>query len=373
MHRRALVACLSAGLSVCVPLPAFAQTQPATPQPAGAQTAPVDAPPQVALRLANHTILVGTIVSEDADTIVLDAGPLGKMTLKTAEVIGRLDPALVAAVGAPPPPPASGPESSVSFFAPPGQVRWVRTLDFQGSFNSAIYEQGPVIGVPVTGAALGLAGDQDTVMAQLNLMRATHQHLGYLNASYQKAVYEPAGEVSDMPKISLGYSYRREDNDRHFYTAVYEWYQDDVRNINMSHQAFVGVGFHAVQKPKLKLDLVPLVGALVEDKGTEFDGELLAGFGGLWQLTYAPNPLVQIEHRESFHAAINEWSYQGLESYLGFKGMVSPKFGLTFGLTHVYDNALEGAFLENPSLPGVRVFANKTHLVKITTGIHVGF
>ena len=119
---------------------------------------------------------------------------------------------------------------------------------------------------------------------------------------------------------------------------------------------------------------MPLVGVLKEDKGTEFDGELLEGFGGLWILTYAPNPLVQIEHRENFHAAFNELSYRGLETYVGFKGMLSPKFGLTFGITHIYDNALEGAFLEDPRLlPGVRVFANKTSVVRITTGVHVGF
>ena len=145
MLRRAVLACLSASLTIALPLTAFAQPaapQATTPQPAGAQTTPADGPDPVALRLHSNTILVGTIVSEDADTIVLDAGPLGKITLKTSDVAGRLDPALVAAVGAPPPPPANTPESGVSFFAPAGQVRWVKTIDLQGSFNSAVFEQG---------------------------------------------------------------------------------------------------------------------------------------------------------------------------------------------------------------------------------------
>lgn len=376
MHRRLLVVCLALA-AAGVPSAVFAQAtpaQPATPQPAGVMSAPEDAPETVAIRLANHTILVGTIVSENDDEIVLDAGPLGTITIKTAEVLGRLDPAIVAAVGAPPAPPASAPENGVSFFAPPGQVRWVKTLDLQGTFNSAVFEQGPVIGVPATGASLGLAGDQYTVLTQLNLMRATHQHLGYLNASFQKAVYEPQGAVSHMPKISLGYSYRREDNDRYFYTVVYEWYEDHVRRINYSHQAFFGVGYHIVQKPKLKIDIVPLIGVLQEDKGTEFDGELLEGGGALWEMIYQPNPMIQVEHRENFHAAFNEWTYRGLETYVGFKGMLGPKFGLTFGLTHTYDKALESAFLEDPRLaPGVRVFANKPSFVKLTSGLHISF
>lgn len=389
MHQRVSPALFSLVFTLSIVPAAFAQTgspaqpaqstqaaqptQPDTPQPAGAQTTAENAPEQVALRLSDHTILVGTIVSEDASTIVLDAGTLGKITLKTSDVVGRIDPQLVASVGAPPPPPASTPEAGVSFFAPPGQKRWVRTLDFQGSFNSALYEQGPVIGVPATGAELGLAGDQYTAAFQLTVLHATNKHSRYVNASYQKAVYEPAGSVTDMPKLSVGYSYRRKDGDRHFYTFVYEWYKDKVRHIDKSHQAFVGVGFHAVHKPKLQLDLVPLVGVLLEEKGTEFDGELLTGTGGLWQLTYAPSAQVQLEHRETFHAAFNDWGYHGLETYVGFKGMLSQKFGLTAGITHTYDNALDGAFLEDPRLPGVRVFANKTTFVKITTGIHIAF
>ena len=118
---------------------------------------------------------------------------------------------------------------------------------------------------------------------------------------------------------------------------------------------------------------MPLVGVLLEDKGTEFDNELLEGGGALWQLTYAPNPMVQLEHRESFRAAFNEFSYRALETYVGFKGMLSPRFGLTFTLTHVHDNSLKEAFLEDPRLPGARVFANKTSVVKLTTGVHIGF
>ena len=225
MHSRALVVFVAGALTAALLLTACAHTaaaQSVTPQPAGAQTAPADAPERIALRLASGTILVGTIVSEDADTIVLDAGPLGTMTVKTADVVGRLDPAIVAAVGAPTPPPASVPESGVSFFAPAGQVRWVKTLDVQGSFNSAIFEQGPVIGVPATGASLGLPGLQYTLVGALTVVRATDRHLAYLNGSFQKAVVEPTGTVSDMPKISLGYSFRRKDRDRYFYTAMYE-------------------------------------------------------------------------------------------------------------------------------------------------------
>jgi hypothetical protein len=358
---------------VTVALARAAVAQPTPPTPAQATTTPEDAPEPIALRLLSGTIIIGTIVSEDADAIVIDAGPLGTLTIKTAEVAGRLDPSVVEKVGTPAPPPASAPQTGPGIFAEPGKVKWVRTLDFQGSYNSAIYDQGPVPGLGLTGAQLGLAGDQYTVNTQLVLSRATSHYLGYFNASYALAVFKPQGTVTKMPKVSFGFSHRRENDDRYYYTAQYEWYKDEVRNIDTSHSAFVGVGFHAVRQPKLQIDVVPLIGALVEDKGTQFDGELLEGMGAVWQLNYAPNAMIAIEHRETFHAAFNDFDYRGLETYVGFRGMMGPKLGVTVGMTYTYDKALEQTFLESPALPGVRVFANKSRFVKLTTGVHVAF
>jgi hypothetical protein len=349
-------------------LAAAQQAPAAAAQPAGEPSAE-----RVGLKLISGTIIVGTIDSETKDAIVIDAGPLGKITVKTEEVAGRVDPTQVAAVGAPPPPPAAAPPPSASIFAPPGQVRWNRTIDFQGSFNSAVYEQGEVIGAPVTGKQLFLQGDQYTAMAQLSISRTSNRHLVYLNGGYQLAVYEPQGTVMEMPTASFGYSHRRNDTDSFFYTARYEWFQDKLRRIDKSHKAFVGVGVHAKRTPKVQIDLVPLVGGIVEDKGTEYDNELLLGGGAVWQLTWKPNPIVTIDHRETFAAAFTDFDYRSLESYLGFRGMVGSKFGLTVGLTHMYDKALESTFLESPALPGARIFANKTQYIKLTTGIHIGF
>src|SRR5688572_17492551 len=86
MCKRSVLAFLSAVLAITFPITAAAQAPAATPSGSPAAQAAGDAAgtsdKAVALRLADHTMLVGTIVSEDASTIVLDAGVLGKITLK---------------------------------------------------------------------------------------------------------------------------------------------------------------------------------------------------------------------------------------------------------------------------------------------------
>lgn len=362
-HQLALVF----AVALTVAAPRIAAAQAATPA-AGSHVGN-----KVGVKLLSGTIVVGTVVSEDADAIVIDAGPLGKITIKNADIAGRVDPALVEAVGAPAPPPTAPAPNTGTVFAAPGQVRWTRSLDVQGSFNSAIYEQGQVVGIDATGKQLGLTGDQYTTNLSLAIARSTNRDLMYLNGAYNLAVYEPQGAVMRMPTVSFGYSHQNKDDARYFYTARYEWYRDVIRHINKSHQAFVGLGVHAVNDSKVQIDVVPMVGALLEEKGTEFDNDLLTGFGFVWQLTYKPNPIINIEHRENFHAAFTDFDYRGLESYVGFRGMVSTKLGLTIGLTHMYDKALEKTYFEIPQLPGVRVFANKASYIKLTTGLHIGF
>jgi hypothetical protein len=381
MCKRSVLAFLSAVLAITFPITAAAQAPAATPSGSPAAQAAGDAAgtsdKAVALRLADHTMLVGTIVSEDASTIVLDAGVLGKITLKASDVVGRMDPAVLAAVGAPPPAPPPMPDTGVSFFAPAGQVRWTRTMMFGGSYSSPIFEQGAVRTnmpeVQLTGESLKLPGTQYTVQGQLSIIRSSDAHMAYFNASYIRMIVEPLGKQTEVPKISVGYSFRNSQQDRYFYTSLFEWYTDKVRNIEVSNQAFVGVGFHAVRTPKVKLDLVPLVGVLHEEKGTRFDNKLLGGFGGMWQLTYSPSPVVQIEHRENFHAAFNDFEYRGLESYLGFKGMIGKRLALSVGVTHTFDASLGEAVLTTPTAPGLRVFANKEHVLRATTGIQVTF
>src|ERR1700741_4361350 len=94
MQSRAFLSVLAMFLIVVPAGGGFAQ--PTTPPP---QTQPAadseDGREPVAGRLRSGMISVGTIVSDDDDPIVIYAAPLGTLTLKTAEVAGRVAPALV--------------------------------------------------------------------------------------------------------------------------------------------------------------------------------------------------------------------------------------------------------------------------------------
>ena len=273
---------------------------------------------------------------------------------------------------APPPLPGSG------GFVAPGKTSSSRTLSFGGSFNSAPFNQGDLgSSVPgLTGAAVGLQGEQYSFQTQLSLMWASNLQAVDVEASYLYAVAEPLGKVMDVPRASVDYNFRRKDGQRYFFLTRYAWYKDDVRHIDYSHQGLVGLGIEAVDARTAKLTLSPVVGLLHERKGVpQFDGRWLTGWGGIERLVLTPNPYVQLEQREGFVEAFNDSTFRVLESYAGLKAQVAKRLAVTFGLTHTYDNALAQAVTTLP-IPGgglVAVQANNRTQVMTTAGIQITF
>jgi len=279
------------------------------------------------------------------------------------------------AFAAPPPP------ETAAGFAPPGTVRWTRTAQLGGSFTSGSFKQGqldPTIpGLP--GAVLKWPGNQYTAQGNLTLVRATNMGVAFLDTSLTYAVYDPFGKQADLPKASVGYNFRFKEKTRMYGVTKYTYYEDQVKHVDYSNQLLFGLGFRAMETKRVKLDLVPGLTVIKEKKGTRFDGNLLAGYGGLESLTFSPNPYSSIEHRETFYQTFNDTSYYGLESYLGFKGFLSKNMGVTIGFTNIIDNAIAGSITQIPAnalfagQPAFGVFANNRVQTLITAGILIKF
>lgn len=346
-----------------------------------AQGQEASAPPLVVLRLSDNSLLVGHILRDEGDSIVFDAGKLGQMTIKKADIVQQLDPATVtAAFQAAQTAPA--PTANVSGFAPPGKVVWTRLIVFGGSYTSAPFEQGIINpALPTfTGASLKLPGNNYSAQGQATFVRATNLGIAFAEASLTYAVAEPLGKVADLPKVSFGYNFRFKDSERLYGVTRYTYYEDQVRKIAYSNQALFGLGIRAVNSKTVKLDLVPGLAAIREKKGTPFDDEWLAGFGGLEQLTVSPNQFSQIEQREIYYEAFQDSSYYGLESYVGFKGLLSKKFGLNVGFSDVYDNVIAQrvtfivpAGTLFPGQPPLPLYLSNKNQVLLTFGVFIKF
>lgn len=357
-----------------------ARAQTPAPAPAG-QPAAAAGPQTVVLRLKNNTLLVGQVVRDEGDTIVFDAGTLGQLTLKKADIVATMDPATVmaafqsAAAAAPPAP------AGVGEFAAKGKVVWTRSVVFGGAITSAAYNQGILDQkIPaLTGAALKLPGNQYTAQGQLTIMRATERGVAFVDGSLTYAKYDPFGKQADIPKISVGYNFKIANSTRLYGLTRYTYYSDFIRHVDYSNQALFGLGVHTINNPKVTLDLVPGVVALREKKQTRFDNQWLGGYGGLEQIVIHPNKFAQIEQRELFYQAFSDSSYYGLESYVGFKGMLSKWFGMQFGLSYIYDNVIAQqatpipANTFYPGQPAFSVFANNKSQTFFTGGLLIRF
>jgi hypothetical protein len=371
-----------AGAEFAAAQTAAAPAAPAPAAPAAAAAAGAQGQP-VVLRLANNTLLFGVIVRDDGDSVVFDAGTLGQLTIKRAEIVAELPPAAVAAAFQGPQ--AAGanqpPSNATGAFSESGRVIWTRFITLGGSFTSAPFEQGELDPTlpGLTGKVLRLPGKQYAVQGQATLVRAASLGVFFVDASLTYAEYDPFGKQADLPKVSTGYNFRLKSGQRLYGVTRYTFFKDRVRQVDYSNQALFGLGIHAVSTPKVKLEVVPGLALIREKKGTPLDDTWQGGWGFLQQLTFSPNQFAQIEQREMYYQLFDDSSYRGLESYIGFKGMLSKQLGIQFGLSHIYDNAIAQrptpipANALFPGQPAFSVLANSKSQVFMTGGMLLRF
>ncbi len=67
------------------------------------------------------------------------------------------------------------------------------------------------------------------------------------------------------------------------------------------------------------------------------------------------------------------------ESYTGVTGAITPRVGMTIGLTYNFDNLLGQAFMDIPGgrffpgSPALRLFLTNKYQVQLTSGLQVSF
>ena len=274
----------------------------------------------------------------------------------------------------PPPKPVPG----MGGFVPPGNTFWIRSITLGGALTSAPFRQGQLDpAIPgLTGEALQLKGTQKSFQGSFSLLRSANLNALNIEASYTYSVIDPIGTVADLPKVSVDFNFRQRDGQRYFFLTRYAWYKDDVRNIDYSHQFFGGVGLLAVDAPKVKVGLVPVLGVIREGKGLEeFDDRWLAGWGGIQRLILTPNPYVRIEQRATFQQAFNDSAFRVFEGNVSLKGQINKYLGTSVDITYKYDNVLALAVAQVP-IPGVGTIPlrlNNKHQVLMTAGLQITF
>lgn len=277
-----------------------------------------------------------------------------------------------------PPAPPPAPVPGMGGFVPPGNTFWVRSITLGGSITSSPFRQGQLDpGIPgLTGEALGLKGEQKSFQGTFSLLRSTNLNAVNIEASYTYAVVDPVGTVMDLPKFSIDYDFRQRDGQRYFFLTRYAFYKDDVRNVDYSHQVFTGVGLLALDQPKVKIGLVPVLGLQRESKGlAEFDDRWLMGWGGIQRLIITPNPFVRIEQRASFQQAFNDSAFRVFEGNISLKGKLNKYLGTSVDFTYKYDNVLSLAVAQVP-IPGVGtrpLRLNNKSQVLMTAGLQITF
>ena len=364
---------------VAVAAPGDVLAQTATPAPAEAAQPPAGHTITM-LRLKDNTLLAGYIVREDDEVIVFNAGILGEMTIKKSEVLGQIPPATVAAAFQPTSAPAP-PPSNLGVFAPEGKVVWTRMLGATGYYLSAPYKQGQLVPEypALTGEALRLQGAMYQYQAQLSMYRTSDRDIVSFDASSAYAFADNVGEQQDNPRVSIGYNRKMSKSDKYYGLARYTWFRDGIKKIDYSNQGILGVGIKTVNTAKVKLDLVPAFSFQYDQKGTPFDNEFLLGGGAMEVFQVMVGPFSMFEQKLTYYRAFNEREYYGLESSIGFKGMVTKAIGFNISWMYSLDNSL-GLRVSTlpanslfPGSPEIKALANERAQSYITSGLLIRF
>ena len=351
-----------------------------TPEPAPAQPpppAPAEAPAPAApaadtvLKLKDGAVLVGNVVSQTETAVVFRLLTLGEVTVPMEAIAAR------EAVGAPPA--AAGMNPMFAVLAS-GKPIYLRSLTLGGQFTSAPFIQGvldPAI-PSLTGALLNLPGKQYGIQGSGAIYRYTMKDAMSVEVGYTYAKADPIGPQADMLTTDFGYN-RRLGSDRRYLITRSSYKRDKVREIDYSLVQLAGVGFKLVDNAKTKFDVAPGVVIVKEDKGSEFDGDVLFGVGGMETLTHNVNASFILEQRALYRVVANHTEVWALDAYAGVKGMLNPKVGITIGASYIYDNTLGDrttpvpANALFPGSPALNLLANEKGQLVMTAGVQVKF
>ena len=254
----------------------------------------------------------------------------------------------------------------------PEKPVWTRDITFGGNYVGPTFVQGQIPGAPAgtTGEALGLTGRVIGLQGSASFMRATNKQVHALDLKYAYTDYEPAGTQTD--NYSAAFMWNRKLSERYYTVSRTSYSVDQVRNIDYSAVQLFGVGYKIKDTQQTKLDFVPGILLMQEAKGNQFDDEFQYGAGFLQNFVYYFSTTASFEQRVLFRQSFEESEVYALDAYVGFKGMLSAKLGLTVGLSYTYDNTLGPvSFPFNGAT--VTLLAQEKDQLTITSGIQYKF
>ena len=210
-------------------------------------------------------------------------------------------------------------------------MKWSRSLGATGHYLTPPYVQGEL--EPrhpgLTGKSLRLPGTMYQMQAQLSVARTSDRDITSFEASQSYAFADNIGEQADNPRVSFGYNRRLGKVDKLYGLVRQTWYRDGIKKVEYSNQSALGLGIKTINTPKVKLDLVPALALYYDKKGTPFDNDWLLGGGAMGVLQVMVGPVSMVEHKLTAYRAFTESEYYGVESTLGFKGMVAKHVGFS--------------------------------------------
>jgi hypothetical protein len=307
------------------------------------------------IRLKNGDTLTGKILRQEGGKVTLQGDLYGEITVNESDVTSfKVGPGLSAAdleapttaaipITAAAPAGAAGGSTSSTFSGQagdPGKATWSRTITVGGSYVGPTFEQGQIPNTPsgTTGAALRLPGRNVGIQASASFLRTTQRDAHSLDLSYNYSDYKPNGKQVD--NYSGAFAWNHKLSDRTYTSSRTSYSVDTIKNIDYSIVQLVGYGFKVVDSPQNKFDLVPGVVVQKEKKGNAYDGDVMIGGGLLQTFAHFFNPYASFEQRILARQAFEESELYVVDAYVGFKGMLSPRMGITVGVSYLYDNSL---------------------------------
>jgi Protein of unknown function, DUF481 len=307
------------------------------------------------LRLKNGDTLTGKILRQEGGKVTLKGDLYGEITVNESDVASfkvgdglsaaDLEASTTAAipVTAAAPAGAAGGSTTSTFSGQagdPNKAMWNRTITMGGSYVGPTYQQGQIPNTPpgTTGAALRLPGRTIGIQASASFVRTTQRDAHSLDLSYNYSDYEPNGKQVD--NYSGAFAWNHKLSERTYTSSRTSYSVDTIKNIDYSIVQLLGYGFKVVDSPQNKFDLVPGLVVQKEKKGNAFDGDIMVGGGLLQTFVHFFNPYASFEQRVLARQAFEESELYVVDAYVGFKGMLSPRMGITVGVSYLYDNSL---------------------------------
>ncbi|HEY0966696.1 MAG TPA: DUF481 domain-containing protein [Opitutaceae bacterium] len=308
------------------------------------------------LRLKNGDIFTGKITRHEGGKVTLKGDLFGEITVNetdvasfkvgdglTASDLEAAPAATTAAVPVTAATASAGGSTSSTFSGQagnPNKAAWSRTFTFGGSYVSPTFEQGQIPGTPpgTTGAALRLPGRVLGFQASASIVRTTQNDAHSLDLTYNYTDYEPNGRQTD--NYSAAFAWNHKLSDRTYTSSRTSYSVDTVKNIDYSAVQLLGFGYKIKDTVQTKLDIVPGIILSQEKKGNQYDDDLMVGGGFLQNFTYFFNQYASMEQRILYRQSFEETDVYAVDAYIGFKGMLSPRMGVTIGVLYLYDNTL---------------------------------